>query len=56
MTDLRETSDQRVTTEIDKVGWMFAVAVVVITAVAGLVAYGGWDATVAPQPHIAAFR
>ncbi len=50
MTDLRETS------QIDKVGWLFAVVVVVITAVAGVIAYGGWESTVASKPHIAAYR
>ncbi len=55
MTDLRETSDQRAASEIDKIGWMFAVAVVVITVVAGMIAYQGWDA-VAPTPHIVASR
>ena len=55
MTDLRETGDQGFTPEIDKVGWIFAVAVVVITVVAGMVAYQGWDA-VAPTPHIVASR
>jgi hypothetical protein len=56
MTDLRETGDSEFATQIDKVGWMFAVAVVVITAVAGMVAYRGWDAVVAPTPHIVASR
>ena len=46
----RETGDPTVTTKIDKVGWMFAVAVVVITTVAGTVAYYG----VAAKPHIVA--
>jgi hypothetical protein len=35
---------------------MFAVAVVVITAVAGMVAYHGWDAVLVPTPHIVASR
>jgi hypothetical protein len=50
MTDLRETS------QIDKVGWRFAVAVLVITAVAAIVSYQGWEATVAQRAHIAASR
>jgi hypothetical protein len=52
MTDLHETAAPTYTTQIDKVGWMFAVAVVVITAVAGTVAYYG----VASKPHIVASR
>jgi hypothetical protein len=55
MTDLRETGDPGFTTQIDKVGWMFAVTVVAITAVAGMVAYHGWE-VVAPTPHIVASR
>jgi hypothetical protein len=52
MAGLRETGDPAVTTQMDKVGWMFALAVVVITAVAGTVAYYG----VAAKPNIVASR
>ena len=52
MTDLHGTGDPKYTTQIDKVGWMFAVAVVVITAVAGTVAYYG----IVAKSHIVASR
>jgi hypothetical protein len=56
MTDLRETGDPGFTTQIDTVGWMVAVVVVLITAVAGMVAYHGWEAVVEPTAHIVASR
>jgi hypothetical protein len=43
MSDLHEAGDRRYTAQIDSTGWIFAAVVVVITAVAGIVAYYGSD-------------
>jgi hypothetical protein len=43
MSDLHEAGDRRYTAQIDSTGWIFAAVVVVVTAVAGIVAYYGSD-------------
>jgi hypothetical protein len=47
MTDLHEASDRAYIAQIDSVGWIFAVLVVVIAAIAGIMAYCGNNSTVA---------
>jgi hypothetical protein len=47
MTDLHEADYPRYTAQIDGTGLIFAAVVVVITAVAGIVAYYGSDLMVA---------
>ena len=44
--DLRETSNPDCKTQIDTIGWLFVAVFVVITAVAGVVAYNANDLTV----------
>jgi hypothetical protein len=55
MADLREASNPECKAQIDTIGWAFAVAVVVIAAFAGMVAYNASDLT-APNTvsHVAA--
>ena len=50
MTDLHEVSGSSSSAQMDKVGWMFAVLVVVITTIAGIVAYQGNHAIGASSP------
>jgi hypothetical protein len=50
MTNLHEAGDPTFAAQIDKIGWVFAAVVVVITAVAGILAYQGRDAMVAQNP------
>jgi hypothetical protein len=47
MTDLHETSDPECKAQIDTAGWIFMACVVVITAIAAMVAYDGYDTMVA---------
>ena len=44
--DLRETSNPECKTQIDTIGWLFVAVFVVITAVAGVVAYNANDLTI----------
>jgi hypothetical protein len=53
--ELRETSNPDYKTQIDTVGWLFVAVFVVITAVAGVVAYNANDLTVTNTvSHVAA--
>jgi hypothetical protein len=56
MTDLGD--DTRYTPQIDSVGWGFAAVVVIITVIAGIMAYHSSNTMVATGPvaHIAASR
>jgi hypothetical protein len=58
MTDLHDAGDERYRAQIDRVGWAFAAVVVIITSIAGILAYHGSDTTVASGAvvHVAAFR
>jgi hypothetical protein len=50
MTDLHDAGDTRYRPQIDSVGWVFAGVVVIITAIAGIVAYHSSDTMVATGP------
>jgi hypothetical protein len=50
MTDLHESSDPKYTAQIDTVGWIFVAFAVVITVIAGLVAYHSSGAMIANTP------
>lgn len=56
MVDLRETSNPECKTQIDTIGWLFVAVFVVITAVAGMVAYNANDLTVTKAPVAVAAR
>jgi hypothetical protein len=57
MTDLNNVRDVRHGGQIDSVGWTFAAVAIVITAVAGIVAYQGSGTTSASSPaHVVASR
>ena len=59
MTDLHEAGDPRCTGQLDRIGWVFAALVLVITTVAGIAAYYGGDGTAAISPvipHVVASR
>jgi len=53
--DLRETSNPEYKTQIDTIGWLFVAVFVVITTVAGVVAYNANDLMVTNTvSHVAA--
>ena len=54
--DLCETSNPECKTQIDTIGWLFVAVFVVITAVAGVVAYNANDLTVTKAPVAVAAR
>ena len=57
MSEVDETSNQQREEQIDAVGWVFAVIVVIITALAAIIAYNGNDTTMVvstPVSHVAA--
>jgi hypothetical protein len=54
--EARETSNPDCKTQIDTVGWLFVAVFVVITAVAGVVAYNANDLTVTKAPVAVAAR
>ena len=54
--DLRETSNPECKAQIDTIGWLFVAVFVVITAVAGVVAYNANDLTVMKAPVAVAAR
>jgi hypothetical protein len=59
MTDLHDAGDARHGAQIDGVGWVFAAVVVIITAIAGIMAYhssGGVMVAGKPLSHVAASR
>jgi hypothetical protein len=58
MTDLHEGNGPKYTTQIDTVGWIFAVFAVVIAVIAGMLAYHGSGTVIAntPESHIAGSR
>ena len=55
MTDLHETGDPKYTAQSDTVGWIFVAFAIVVTAVAGIVAYHGSETMIAKSPvaHVA---
>jgi hypothetical protein len=54
--DLHETSNAERTTQIDTIGWLFVAVFVVITIVAGVVAYNANDLTPTKAPVAVAAR
>jgi hypothetical protein len=56
MADLRETSNPECKTQIDTIGWLFVAVFVVITAVAGVVAYNANDLAVTKSAVAVAAR
>jgi hypothetical protein len=54
--DLRETSNPECKTQMDTIGWLFVAVFVVITTVAGVVAYNANDLTVTKAPVAVAAR
>ena len=55
MTDLHETGDPKYMAQIDTVGWIFVAFAIVVTAIAGIVAYHGSETMIAKSPvsHVA---
>jgi hypothetical protein len=52
MSELHETSNQKSDEQIDTVGWLFAAVVVIITAIAAIIAYHGYDDTVVANTSV----